>query len=77
VRTGYNKGVEWTRTRDEEPAMNATPKTTATLEDLKARMQAIGEELETMPTSKLGTQWHADRCTEVRSLAKRLEMMVG
>ena len=53
-----------------------TTKTKATLDDLMARLATMNDELYRMSPSKLGSAWHADRATEVRMLAKRIEMLM-
>lgn len=46
-----------------------------TREAITRRLADVQEELDNMPVSKFGSQWHADRCSEVRAMVARLEMM--
>ena len=56
-----------TRTREEKKAEY--------LEGLRGRLASVQQDLYLMPASKLGSEWHADRCNEVVFLVRELERL--
>lgn len=59
--------------------MTTAFKTTETksdyIQNLKGRLASVMQDLDTMPAARLGSEWHADRCDEVRWLASELERL--